>query len=62
MEKRVKPFGEWKKRLKKRWRPERSDGSVEQVHQGANQAVRDWQSDAYRGQSGRREADVTPIY
>ncbi len=59
MEKRVKPFGEWKKRLKKR---KASDGSVEQVHRDADQAVRDWQSDAYRGQSGRREADVTPIF
>ena len=62
MKKRVKPFGEWKKRLKKRQRPEGSDGSVEAVHSLASQAMRDWQSDAYRGQSGRKEADVTPIF
>jgi len=49
--KRVKKFGEWKKRR-------RRDGSVERVHLLAADSMRDWQTDAYRSQSARREADV----
>jgi hypothetical protein len=56
--KRIKGFEEHRK---KRRRRKRSDGSVEQVHRLANDAYRDWQSDAYRGQSGRREADVPNV-
>jgi hypothetical protein len=49
--KRVKKFGEWKKRRHR-------DGSVERVHRLAADTVRDWQTDAYRSQSARRESDV----
>jgi hypothetical protein len=49
--KRVKKFDEWKKRR-------RRDGSVERVHLLAADSMRDWQTDAYRSQSARREADV----
>lgn len=44
-----------KKRQEKRRRMQKR---LRQVHQLAQDALRDWQSDAYRGQSGRREADV----
>jgi len=44
-----------KKRQEKRRRMQKR---LRQVHQLAQDAMRDWQSDAYRGQSGRREADV----
>lgn len=44
-----------KKRQEKRRRMQKR---LRQVHQLAQDALRDWQTDAYRGQSGRREADV----
>lgn len=58
MRKRIKGFEAFKKGKKK---AKRSDGSVEKVHRMGQDALRDWQTDAYRGQSGRREADVVPI-
>lgn len=58
MKKRIKGFEEHRKGRK---RAKASDGSVEQAQRTGQEALRDWQTDAYRGQSGRREADVVPI-
>lgn len=58
MKKRIEGF-EAHRRKKKRARA--SDGSVEQAQRTGQEALRDWQTDAYRSQSGRREADVVPI-
>lgn len=58
MAKRIKGF-EAHRKSKKRSKP--SDGSVEQAQRTGREALRDWQTDAYRGQSGRREADVVPV-
>ena len=46
---------------RRRKRRKASDGTVQQAWRQGQQALRDWQTDAYRGQSARREADVVPI-
>ena len=58
MKKRIKGFEEHRKGRKRAKKP---DGTVEQAWRRGQEAFRDWQTDAYRGQSGRREADVVPI-
>jgi hypothetical protein len=58
---RIKGFEEHRRRRHGSRRSRRgkgSDGSIESVHRTARQDLRDWQTDAYRSQSGRREADV----
>lgn len=56
--KNIKGFEEHRKNKS---RKRKSDGSVESAHRSAQDRLRDWQTDAYRSQSGRREADVPPI-
>lgn len=58
MARRIEGFEAHRRRARKARRHRVSDGSVERVHDTASRALRDWQTDAYRGQSGRREADV----
>lgn len=58
MRKRIEGFEAHRRRKK---RAKASDGSVEQAQRTGQEALRDWQTDAYRGQSGRREADVVPV-
>lgn len=48
-------FDEYRKRKERRRR--RSFG-FRQAHRAGQEAMRDWQTDAYRSQSGRREVDV----
>lgn len=55
MRKRIDSFEEHRR---KRPRRRRRDFRFQQLHRTGQEAVRDWQTDAYRGQSGRREADV----
>ena len=54
----IKGFEEHRK---KRSRKKTGDGSVEIAYRNEQDRLRDWQTDAYRSQSGRREADVHPI-
>jgi hypothetical protein len=53
--KRIKGFEEHRKKKKKR---NRGDGSVESAFRLGQEYLRDWQTDAYRSQSAKREADV----
>ena len=55
---RIEGFEEHRRRKRKARRP---DGTVERAHRIGQEAMRDWQTDAVRSQSGRREADVVPI-
>jgi hypothetical protein len=61
MAKSIKGFEAYRRGRKKRKRIKSSDGTVQQAWRTGQEAFRDWQTDAYRGQSGRREADVVPI-
>ena len=55
--KKINAFKQWLKKNKRK----KSDGSTETLNQLAQDSLRDWQTDAYRSQSAKREADVTPI-
>lgn len=52
---RIDSFDDYRKRRERRRR--RSFG-FRQTHRAAQEAMKDWQTDAYRSQSARREADV----
>jgi hypothetical protein len=54
--KRIKRFEEHRKKKKKKRNG--GDGSVEFAFRLGQEYLRDWQTDAYRSQSGKREAEV----
>lgn len=58
MKDRIKKFEEHRKakKLKKK-----SDKSIERAFRQGQDLYRDWNTDAYRSQSGKREVDVVPI-
>ena len=59
MKREIKDFESHRRERKRR--KKKTDSSVERTNRLAQDAMRDWQTDAYRSQSGRREADVVPI-
>jgi hypothetical protein len=59
--KRIESFKEYKRSRKRKRSRRPEDGTIQDVHDAAQKAYRDWSTDAYRSQSARREADVTPL-